>query len=224
MQNGSLGHGALYGCLWATLSGAIFGAVFLACRKASKVDNLILTASALVQQGWFILGMYVIRRSTHTQSNYQDGASFSKQTVLWLLLGVFLISKHSAVNRAAQYLCTGTSATIFSTFSILVGYSVQMVVHASHPAKSTLAGAGLLIASIVIMAWAQHHDAEESIDEAGMLSKSPPRHLRSPIPADNKSRRRLAGGADESPCTTGQMDFEAPGFYDTFAKPVHLTV
>jgi len=151
---GGGGDVPMLGYAIALASGVSSGANFIACRKSQGISPVLLTGSATLQGG--IMLVLVSASGLAPQAPLHAMAVAPEVSVLAALALLLLLAGNSWCLSVGGQLCpAAVSSTMFTSTGMMLSYALQTVLHGEPPKPMTLAGAGLMLCAVGLLAFAR---------------------------------------------------------------------
>mmetsp|Transcript_107645 Transcript_107645/g.273322 ORF Transcript_107645/g.273322 Transcript_107645/m.273322 type:complete len:390 (+) Transcript_107645:70-1239(+) len=139
------------GYLLAVLSGILSGGSFIASRKAQAVSPLMMSFSVCIQETPVIILLPLLNLVDEVPLTVLVGSPLQGASVFAGLMLLVFISV-AAMSAGSQLCPAAAGSTIYTSVSMALGFTAQIVLSSETPDVVTLSGASSMLLAVCLMA------------------------------------------------------------------------
>mmetsp|Transcript_78739 Transcript_78739/g.198708 ORF Transcript_78739/g.198708 Transcript_78739/m.198708 type:complete len:407 (-) Transcript_78739:81-1301(-) len=140
----------------ALAAGTTSGSTFIAARRSQGINPSVLTASVMLHEGLvsFLLPAAGVVDEAPLHDVVLTSAGLTAAVGTCLL--VLAVLAAGALSAGAQMCPAAAASTIYTSVNMALSFTAQVVLHSEVPEVLSVAGAGLLLLGVVLMAAARN--------------------------------------------------------------------
>jgi drug/metabolite transporter (DMT)-like permease len=154
-------HDAWIGYSFALMAGICSGGLFICSRKSQDISPLVMSFSVSLQEG---LSLWAVATIGLVEDGPLEPLLASPFIgAAWVAGFVIIFIVTIASMSAGSQLCPAlASSSIYTSVSMSIGYVAQTVIHQQHLKPSKVAGAGLMLLAVALVAAARYLQSKEA--------------------------------------------------------------